>query len=148
MRNVAAMNLSAHIVHVIDREADSVRHYREWDAEGFQVLVRADVASLKMGYYYGNSESNGKVSFYREHYWAVKDAMIEGIRMDTGTIDCVFKTSNDYDFSEAFPKLKKTTIETWDAEGKKLFDSEISTITSIDFTMPDVTVFDPKQYIK
>jgi hypothetical protein len=112
-----------------------------------EVVDGKRVVSLKMGYYYGNSESNGKVSFYRDHYWAVKDAMIEGIRMDTGEIDCVFKTSNDYDFSEAFPKLKKTTIETWDAEGKKLFESEMSTITSIDFTVPDVTLFDPKRYI-
>lgn len=30
------------IVHVIDREADSVGHYRQWDAGGHKVLIRAD----------------------------------------------------------------------------------------------------------
>lgn len=30
------------IVHVIDREADSVDHYRRWDADGHQFLIRAD----------------------------------------------------------------------------------------------------------
>jgi hypothetical protein len=30
------------LIHVIDREADSVGHYREWSAEGHRYLVRAD----------------------------------------------------------------------------------------------------------
>lgn len=34
--------LSSQIVHVIDREADSVDHYRRWDAAGHRFLVRAD----------------------------------------------------------------------------------------------------------
>ncbi|MDR0520454.1 MAG: hypothetical protein LBH00_01225 [Planctomycetaceae bacterium] len=104
------------------------------------------VVALAMGYYYGNTESNGRVSFYPDYYWAVKDAMIEGIK-STGEIYAVFKTSNIYDFSDTFPKLTKTTIETWDADGKKLQQSEISTITSIDFTVPDVSVFDAKQFL-
>ncbi|MEZ6056961.1 MAG: hypothetical protein R3C01_09670 [Planctomycetaceae bacterium] len=35
-------NLSARIVHVIDREADAAAHFREWSAAGKQFLVRAD----------------------------------------------------------------------------------------------------------
>ncbi len=35
-------NLGRPIVHVIDREADSVGHYRDWDAAGHKVLIRAD----------------------------------------------------------------------------------------------------------
>lgn len=104
------------------------------------------VVTLKMGYYYGDPESSGEVSFYPDHYWAVKDAMIECLRSDTGKVDCIFKTSNDYDFSDTFPKLKKTTIETWDGEGKKRLQSETSTITSIDFTAPAVSAFDPNQF--
>jgi hypothetical protein len=42
MQNAAAMNLSAQIVHIIDREADSVYHFREWHAGGFRFLVRSD----------------------------------------------------------------------------------------------------------
>ena len=42
MRATATMNLSAKVVHVIDREADSVWHYRLWNSEGFQFLIRAD----------------------------------------------------------------------------------------------------------
>jgi len=42
MRSAAAMNLSATIVHLIDREADSVFHFRQWSSEGFRFLVRAD----------------------------------------------------------------------------------------------------------
>jgi hypothetical protein len=35
-------DLSKPIVHVIDREADSVDHYRHWDADGHKFLIRAD----------------------------------------------------------------------------------------------------------
>ena len=34
--------LSKPIVHVIDREADSVDHYRRWDSAGHKFLIRAD----------------------------------------------------------------------------------------------------------
>lgn len=34
--------LSKPLVHVIDREADSVDHYRQWDADGHRFLVRGD----------------------------------------------------------------------------------------------------------
>lgn len=34
--------LAKPLVHVIDREADSVGHYRQWDKAGFRFLVRAD----------------------------------------------------------------------------------------------------------
>ena len=39
MREADTMNLPAKIVHVIDREADSVFHLRAWSAEGFYYLV-------------------------------------------------------------------------------------------------------------
>lgn len=38
---VAALHLGADVVHVIDREADSVGHWRDWSAAGYRVLVRA-----------------------------------------------------------------------------------------------------------
>jgi hypothetical protein len=37
-------SLPATLVHVIDREADSVGHYRQWDAAGHHFVVRADAA--------------------------------------------------------------------------------------------------------
>jgi Transposase DDE domain len=45
---LATMEASRHwkldkpLLHVIDREADSVDHFRRWDAAGFKYLVRAD----------------------------------------------------------------------------------------------------------
>ena len=42
MRASTEWGLAKPLVHVIDREADSVDHYRRWDAAGHQVLVRAD----------------------------------------------------------------------------------------------------------
>jgi hypothetical protein len=42
MRATAAMNLSQTTIHMIDREADSVFHYRQWHAEGFKFLIRAN----------------------------------------------------------------------------------------------------------
>jgi hypothetical protein len=39
--------LSKPLVHVIDREADSVDHYRRWDAAGFRFLIRGDDRSVK-----------------------------------------------------------------------------------------------------
>jgi hypothetical protein len=46
MRAVKAMGLGREAVHVADREADSVWHYRQWDAAGFSFLVRADDARM------------------------------------------------------------------------------------------------------
>jgi hypothetical protein len=42
MKASATWGLSKPIVHVIDREADSIDHYRRWDAAGHKWLVRAD----------------------------------------------------------------------------------------------------------
>lgn len=39
---VASLDLGKPVVHVIDREADSVGHWRDWSAAGHRVLVRAD----------------------------------------------------------------------------------------------------------
>ena len=42
MKASETWGLSKPIVHVIDREADSVDHYRRWDADGHKFLIRAD----------------------------------------------------------------------------------------------------------
>jgi len=42
MRDARRWNLGKPIVHVIDREADSVGHYRRWQAAGHTFVVRAD----------------------------------------------------------------------------------------------------------
>jgi hypothetical protein len=42
MRYVRDLDLGAPVVHVIDREADSVNHWRQWSGDGHLALVRAD----------------------------------------------------------------------------------------------------------
>lgn len=42
MRYVHGCGFGATLVHVIDREADSVNHWRQWSADGHRALVRAD----------------------------------------------------------------------------------------------------------
>ena len=42
MQAAAQMNLGKPLVHVIDREVDSLMHYRQWDEAGFKFLIRAD----------------------------------------------------------------------------------------------------------
>jgi hypothetical protein len=42
MRSVHDLGLDGPVVHVIDREADSVSHWRQWSADGRLALVRAD----------------------------------------------------------------------------------------------------------
>jgi hypothetical protein len=42
MRYVHDLGFAAAVVHVIDREADSVNHWRQWSADGHRALVRAD----------------------------------------------------------------------------------------------------------
>jgi hypothetical protein len=42
MRYVRDLDLGATVVHVIDREADSVNHWRQWAADGHLALVRGD----------------------------------------------------------------------------------------------------------
>jgi len=41
MRHVGGLGLGP-LVHLIDREADSLGHYRQWQADGFTFVVRAD----------------------------------------------------------------------------------------------------------
>lgn len=47
MKASRSWGLSKPVVHVIDREADSVDHYRRWAAGGHQFLVRADDRRVK-----------------------------------------------------------------------------------------------------
>lgn len=42
MRYTQEQELGNPVVHVIDREADSINHWRQWSAEGHVALVRAD----------------------------------------------------------------------------------------------------------
>ncbi len=42
MQDVRGLDFAAAVVHVIDREADSVNHWRRWSADGHLALVRAD----------------------------------------------------------------------------------------------------------
>lgn len=42
MGYVRGLGLGATVVHVIDREADSVNHWRQWSGDGHLALVRAD----------------------------------------------------------------------------------------------------------
>ncbi len=42
MRLVDGLKFDTTLVHVIDREADSVNHWRQWSADGYLALVRAD----------------------------------------------------------------------------------------------------------
>lgn len=47
MEASATWGLNKPLVHVIDREADSVDHYRRWDEAGHRFLVRADDRRVK-----------------------------------------------------------------------------------------------------
>jgi hypothetical protein len=47
MRESLTWDLPVPLVHIIDREADSVGHYRQWDAAGFWFLVRGDDRSVQ-----------------------------------------------------------------------------------------------------
>ena len=42
MNAITEANVSKKIVHIIDREADSVWHYRQWSQAGHQFLIRGD----------------------------------------------------------------------------------------------------------
>jgi hypothetical protein len=43
--------LEKSLLHVIDREADSVDHLRQWDAAGFKYLIRADDRRVRVEWY-------------------------------------------------------------------------------------------------
>jgi hypothetical protein len=47
MKAAKTWDLAKPLVHVIDREADSVDHYRQWDAAGHRFLVRGDDRRVK-----------------------------------------------------------------------------------------------------
>lgn len=49
MRSVRDRDFGAVVVHVIDREADSLNHWRQWAADGHLALVRADNRKVLCG---------------------------------------------------------------------------------------------------
>ena len=49
MTTTRRWNLNKLPIHVIDREADSVGHYRQWHSQGHRFLVRADQDRLVLG---------------------------------------------------------------------------------------------------
>jgi hypothetical protein len=59
------------MVHVIDREADSIDHYRRWDAAGHKFLVRADNRRVK---HEGKSTTLSKVCEKLRNENAFRDA--------------------------------------------------------------------------
>ncbi len=82
-------NLGRTPVHVIDREADSVGHYRRWHAVGHQFLVRADQQRLVL--HLGRECKLGEVvAGLTNSFAAVRDAMGRPeevtIRAGTGTV--------------------------------------------------------------
>ena len=118
-----------------------VKGFTEKIVDGNRVII------LEIGYVYENQEANCRVAFYRDQGWAVKDIMLESISGRTDTVETILRIKNTYDFSGPFPKLLHTTEETWDVEEKALLESKVSTITHIDFTPPDVTVFNPCRFM-
>ena len=66
-----------------------------------------------------------------------------------GKIVNIHKLHNEYDFSNEVgvtPRLRQSTIERWDADGK-LLESKISKIESLSFDQPSLDIFDPKQFL-
>ena len=47
MKAARTWNLAKPLLHVIDREADSVDHYRQWELAGYRFLVRGDDRRVK-----------------------------------------------------------------------------------------------------
>jgi hypothetical protein len=65
--------LDKSLLHVIDREADSVDYFRQWDAAGFKFLVRADDRRVDWsGKSTLLSEIRGSLA-QREAFWKVTD---------------------------------------------------------------------------
>lgn len=71
MQYVRELNLGVPIVHVIDREADSVNHWRQWSADGFLALVRADDRKV---IHAGNETTLVKVADSLHRHGAMKEA--------------------------------------------------------------------------
>jgi hypothetical protein len=71
MRHVRDLGLAPTVVHVIDREADSVNHWRRWSADGHLALVRADDRKVLRG---GQETSLRAVADWLRHDGAFKDA--------------------------------------------------------------------------
>jgi hypothetical protein len=117
-----------------------IKDIREETIEGERVV------SLEMGFYFKEQEACGISSFYRDHFWVLKESSSDSVNSKTGEIISTIRHRNTYDFSGEFPKLRKTSIETVSGNGTVL-DAQISTITGLDFTKPDVAVFDAKRFI-
>jgi Transposase DDE domain len=49
MQHVRDLDFATTVVHVIDREADSVNHWRQWTADGHRALVRGDDRKILCG---------------------------------------------------------------------------------------------------
>ena len=71
MRYVRDQDFAATVVHVIDREADSVNHWRQWSADGHLALVRGDDRKVLRD---GQETSLAATAQRLRHEGAFKDA--------------------------------------------------------------------------
>lgn len=75
MRYAREQNFTPTLVHVVDREADSVNHWRQWSADGHLVLVRADDRVVR---HQGEKTTLAKVADSLRDEGALKDT--RGVR--------------------------------------------------------------------
>lgn len=87
MKAARGWGLAKPLVHVIDREADSVDHFRRWDAAGFRFLVRGDD---------------------RRVLWRGRSTLLSVIRV-------TLRASGAFRFIEMVP-YRDTTAQLWVAE--------------------------------
>jgi hypothetical protein len=71
MRYTRDLQFGATVVHVVDREADSVNHWRQWSADGHLALVRADDRKVL---WEGQETSLTSIADRLRHDDALKDA--------------------------------------------------------------------------
>jgi hypothetical protein len=75
MRYAREQNFTPTLVHVVDREADSVNHWRQWSGDGHLVLVRADDRVVR---HQGEKTTLAKVADSLRDEGALKDT--RGVR--------------------------------------------------------------------
>jgi hypothetical protein len=87
-------NLDKSLLHVIDREADSVGHYRKWNAAGFRFLARADDRRVK---------------------WSGKPALLSEIRRSLARSEAFRKVTDEASYRGKAAQL-------WVAETRVILD--------------------------
>jgi hypothetical protein len=112
-----------------------------------EIVDAEKVVTFNTGFSVNGVKTSSAFSFYRNRHWVLKNARADLVN-SKGQLVFIDTISCEYDFGaeDGIPRLKKASIISADTKGKVRRTKE-HIITKLSFDHPDISVFDPKQFL-